>query len=71
MRFVEALTLKKGDLVIISDNQSKVYAGMVLEIVSIEPVRHWCCYAELKQPGFDEGFCIKKYDTRRLQRWSP
>ena len=70
MRYEDALLLKKGDLVVISGKPNKSYEGMVLEIDSINPEHdNWCCRVTLKQPGFDNGFRLNDYDTRRLQRY--
>ena len=70
MRYEEAATLKKGDLVII-DHRSKCYGGLVLEVESIDS-KDWCGYrVTLKQPGFDNWFRIRDYDSRHLQRFEP
>ena len=41
MRMKEALTLKKGDLVVL-DDRNKHYGGLVLEIESVEHGDVWC-----------------------------
>lgn len=66
MRKEEAAKLKKGDLVVV--NTGTRYIGLVLEVESIIPFDNWCYHATLKQPGYDYGFRIKDYDTRRLKR---
>lgn len=70
MRYAEAATLKKGELVIIAPDRNKHYGGLVLEIESICPEHdNWCYRVNLKQPGFDSGFRITNYDTRLLKRY--
>ena len=72
MRYAEALTLKEGELVVIDGNRNKSYANLVLEIESIkEEDYNWCRHVTLKQPGFDNGFRIKDYDSRLLKRYEP
>lgn len=71
MRYTDAKLLKKGDLVVI-DHRNKYYAGLILEIESINnDCDNWCGHVTLKQPGFDNEFRIKDYDTRHLQRYEP
>ena len=71
MRYVEAMKLKEGDLVII-DDRNKYYGGLILEIESINPMHdNWCYRVNLKQPGFNGGFIIKDYDSRHLKRYEP
>ena len=69
MKYTEALTLEKGDLVVIS-KRNKSYGGLVLEIESVNP-KHEVhrLRVTLKQPGFNNGFRIENYDTRLLQRF--
>lgn len=69
MKYEEAGKLKPGDLVIL-DSRNKNYGGLVLEVAEVNPVHdNWCYRITLKQPGFDEGFRIKDYDSRYLQRY--
>ena len=71
MRYSEALTLKPGDLVV-TDGRNESYNGLVLEIESISPQHdYYCRRVTLKQPGFNNGFCIRDYDSRRLKRYEP
>lgn len=70
MRYADAATLTKGELVVISGKPNKHYEGFVFEIESISPEHdNWRYLVTLKQPGFDNGFRIKDYDTRRLKRY--
>lgn len=63
--------IKAGDLVVI-DHRSKYYAGLILEIESISDKSDaWCVRVTLKQPGFDNEFRIRDYDTRRIHRYEP
>lgn len=72
MRFIEAKTLKEGDLVVMDDKQSTRYFGLILEVDSIKPDDYdRFVYVTLKQPGFDGEFRIKDYDSRRLRRYEP
>lgn len=68
MTIKEAITLKKGDLVIMSNN-TKHYKGMIFEVEDFTEHDNWCCRVTLKQPGFDGGFRLYNYDTRRLERF--
>lgn len=71
MKYTDSKLLKKGDLVVI-DHRNKYYAGLILEIESItNDCDNWCGRVTLKQPGFDNEFRIKDYDTRHLQRYEP
>lgn len=71
MKYAEAEKLKAGDLVVI-DDRSKYYRGLVLEVESIN-LEHdnWCLRVNLKQPGFNGGFRITNCDTRYLRRFEP
>lgn len=70
MRYADALTLKEGELVVIDNNRNKSYGGLVLEIESINPERdNWNIRVTLKQPGFNNSFRIKDYDSRLLKRY--
>lgn len=69
VRYTEAMELKAGDLVIL-DNRTKYYGGLILEIESINPLHdNWCYRVTLKQPGFNGSFRIVDYDTRHLKRY--
>ena len=71
MKFVEALQLKEGDLVVVNGNRNRRHGGLVLEIESITLGYgdfHYCLVT-LKQPGFDGGFRLKDYDSRLLKRY--
>lgn len=70
MKYDEALKLKKGDLVVM-DNRSTHYIGMVFEIDDITSIDNWCLRVTLKQPIFNNDFRIHNYDTRRLKRYEP
>lgn len=67
MKYKEALLLKKGDLLVV-DDRNKYYKGLVLEIEEIFD-DNWCRRVTLKQPGFNNGFRLEKYDTRHLKRY--
>lgn len=68
MTMKEALTLKKGDLVVL-DDRNKHYGGIVLEVESILDGDNWCRRVTLKQPYFDQGFRLRDYDSRHLRRF--
>lgn len=68
MKYKEALLLKKGDLLVV-DDRNKYYKGLVLEIDEIFDDDNWCRRVTLKQPGFNNGFRLEKYDTRHLKRY--
>ncbi len=68
MRYVEAMELKEGDLVVI-DSRNKNYGGLILEVESIKPDYGYCCRVTLKQPGFNSSFRVKDYDSRHLKRY--
>lgn len=70
MKYAEAAKLKKGDLVVIDKTRNKVYGGMIFEIDEIN-TKHdiWCYRVTLKQPGFNNDFRIKDYDTRLLRKY--
>lgn len=67
MRYIEALLLKPGDLVIYSN--SKKYDGLIFEIENIDVRNEFDCFATLKQPGFDTHFRLKNINIRRLKRY--
>ena len=72
MKYEDAKNLKKGDLVVIDINRCKIYGGMILEVESINPnCYHARCHVTMKQPGFDNDFRIKDYDSRLLKRYEP
>ena len=72
MNYKDALELKVGDLVVINGKPNKHYEGLVLEIESIKQEDYnWCRHVTLKQPGFDNGFRMEDYDSRRLKRYEP
>ena len=69
MKYAEALMLKKGDLVVVDIDRVKSYGGLVLEVVDINTDNApWHLGVTLKQPGFDNGFCLEKYNSRLLKR---
>ena len=68
MKYTEALLLKKGDLLVV-DDRNKYYKGLILEIEEIFDDDNWCRRVTLKQPGFNNGFRLEKYDTRHLKRY--
>lgn len=70
MTIKEAMTLKKGDLVIMYRNTNH-YKGMVFEVEELTEHDTWCGRVTLKQPGFDSGFRLYNCDTRMLKRYEP
>lgn len=69
MKYTDALNLKPGDLVVI-DNRNKYYGGLILEIESIRDYEsNYCRGVTLKQPGFNNDFRIRDYDSRHIKRY--
>lgn len=65
----KAAKLKKGDLVVIDAKGKTTYKGMVLEVESVSLYDKWHYRVTMKQPGFDNEFRVRDYDSRLLKRY--